>query len=80
MIDLKIIKAGPAELTLAPSLGGGIARLDVNSKPVLRPWLGNESEVFSLANNILVPFSNRISSGGFFWISGQALRDLPADI
>ena len=67
MIDLKIIKAGPAELTLVPSLGGGIARLDVNSKPVLRPWLGNESEVFSLANNILVPFSNRISSGGFFW-------------
>jgi len=67
MVDLRVIKAGRAELTLAPTLGGGIARLDVNGRPVLRPWLGNESDFFSLSSNVLVPFSNRISGGGFTW-------------
>ena len=67
MTDLKFIKSGGAELILAPSLGGGIARLDVYGRPLLRPWQGNEKKVFSLASNILIPFSNRISRGGFMW-------------
>ena len=67
MSVLKVITAGAAQLILAPELGGGIARLDVENKPVLRPWSGDERNLFSLAHNILVPFSNRISCGGFNW-------------
>ena len=57
----------PARLVLAPLLGGGIAHLDVGGLPVLRPWSGDPDNPFSLASNILVPFSNRISGGGFAW-------------
>jgi aldose 1-epimerase len=39
----------------------------VGDLPVLRSFQGVETEVFSLASNILVPFSNRISGGGFTW-------------
>lgn len=67
MVEIVEISAGPARLAVVPSLGGGIARLDVSDLPVLRPFQGVETEVFSLASNILVPFSNRISGGGFTW-------------
>jgi aldose 1-epimerase len=67
MIDIAELKAGSARLVLAPTLGGGIARLDVDERPVLRPWSGDEANPFSLASNILVPFSNRIGGGGFDW-------------
>ena len=67
MSVLKVITADAAQLILAPGLGGGIARLDVDNKPVLRPWSGDEHNLFSLAYNVLVPFSNRISCGGFNW-------------
>lgn len=65
MTQLVELTAGPARLVLAPELGGAIARLDVGDLPVLRPWSGDESSPFSLASNVLVPFSNRISGGGF---------------
>ncbi|MEP3276571.1 MAG: aldose 1-epimerase [Stappiaceae bacterium] len=67
MVEPVEITAGPARLVLAPDMGGGIARLDVNDCPVLRPFAGDEANPFSLACNILVPFSNRISQGGFEW-------------
>lgn len=67
MVEQVEIKSGDARLVLAPSLGGGIARLDVDGKPLLRPWNGDEANPFSLACNPLVPFSNRISQGGFEW-------------
>lgn len=67
MADLTEIAAGPAHLALAPSLGGGIARLDVRGLPLLRPFAGDSGDPFSLASNILAPFSNRISGGGFEW-------------
>ncbi|MBB3424535.1 aldose 1-epimerase [Rhizobium sp. BK312] len=59
-----------ARLELVPALGGGIARLDVRIPggsflPALRPWTGREGDAFSLGSNVLVPFSNRISGGGF---------------
>lgn len=66
-MNLTKIEAGPATMVLAPALGGGIARLDVDDRPILRPWSGNETDLFSLALNILTPFSNRISNGGFEW-------------
>ncbi len=67
MVEFIERTAGSAHLVLAPALGGGIARLDVNGRPVLRPFAGDEGNPFSLASNILVPFSNRISGGGFEW-------------
>ena len=64
MIDLV---AGPAKLTLAPDLGGGIAGLWFDDRPVLRPWSGNVGDgPFALASNVLVPFSNRIENGFTF--------------
>lgn len=59
--------AGAAYVALAPAMGGGIARLEVGGKPVLRPWAGDDADPFSLACNVLLPFSNRISRGGFTW-------------
>ncbi|MDJ0686820.1 MAG: aldose 1-epimerase [Alphaproteobacteria bacterium] len=67
MVELVELSAGAARACVAPALGGGVARLDVAGKPVLRPFEGNDQDLFSLASNILVPFSNRISGGGFAW-------------
>lgn len=67
MVDLIDIRSGSARLVLVPEMGGGIARLDVDGLPVLRPWEGDHNDLFSLACNVLVPFSNRISGGGFNW-------------
>lgn len=67
MIEPVDMTAGDARLVLVPAMGGGIARLDVGGKPVLRPWSGDETDPFSLACNVLIPFSNRISGGGFTW-------------
>ena len=61
------IAAGAARLVVQPDLGGGIARLDYQERPVLRPWAGDDTNPFSLASNILVPFSNRVSGGGIRW-------------
>lgn len=66
-----VLDNGNARLELVPALGGGIARLDVRHPngalfPVLRPWNGRmEDGPFALGCNVLVPFSNRISGGGF---------------
>jgi aldose 1-epimerase len=66
MIALLKLTRGDANLVIAPELGGGIARLDIAGKPALRPWSAKENDgPFALASNILVPFSNRISGGGF---------------
>ncbi|MGR3659569.1 MAG: aldose 1-epimerase [Paracoccaceae bacterium] len=67
MVTLTVLRAGAAQVTIAAGLGGGIARLNVGGRSVLRPWDGDESNPFSLASNVLVPFSNRISRGGFEW-------------
>ncbi len=61
------LRSGLAQAVLAPELGGGIARLDVDGRAVLRPWKGDDTNTFSLGCNVLVPFSNRISKGGFSW-------------
>lgn len=57
-----------ARVDVVPELGGGIARFDARSdgRPVrlLRPWSG-ATDPFELGCNLLVPWSNRISSGGF---------------
>lgn len=61
------IACGPAELTVAPGMGGGIVSLTADRREVLRtagrmPGIGVD-----LAAIILVPFSNRIGGRGFEW-------------
>ncbi len=69
------LRNGNQWLDLVPSLGGGVAawrllRLPGAQTPLQkpfdlwRPWLG-DSDPFSLAAIPLVPWSNRISGGGF---------------
>ncbi len=48
-----------------PEMGAGLAGLWVGDLPVLRPWSGRVHGPFALGCNLLVPFSNRISQGGF---------------
>ena len=51
---------------------------DGGSAPVLRPWSGDGSEPFSLGMNLLAPFSNRISGGGF--VFDGIFHELPANL
>lgn len=58
-------------LGLLPSLGGGVAAWQLASVPgaldgldLWRPWNGSP-DLYSLASLPLVPWSNRISAGGF---------------
>jgi len=56
-------------LGLVPSLGGGVAawQLDRAEGPLdlWRPWNGRSPDRYSLASFAMVPWSNRISRGGF---------------
>jgi aldose 1-epimerase len=61
---------GVAEATVVPDLGGGLASYDLigatGRAALFRPCRDLErAGPFDLANNLLVPWSNRISGGGF---------------
>ncbi len=62
------LRDGRSHIGIAPALGGGIAFFNAlkpdGTAPVLRGWDGSDRP-FALACNVLVPFSNRISGGGF---------------
>jgi len=66
-----LIELGDARhrLRIAPALGGGIADavaiLNGREVPLLRPLAGVPTDALDLGSNVLVPFSNRISGGGF---------------
>ena len=70
MTELLLLRDDRHRVHIAPEMGGGIASfdalLDDRPVPVLRPWGGVETGPFGLACNLLLPFSNRISGGGFF--------------
>lgn len=71
------LEAGTSRADILPQLGGGVAGLWSGDRPVLRPWSGRAADgPFALACNLLVPFSNRISGGGFAF-AGQAHAILP---
>ncbi|MBD9638634.1 aldose 1-epimerase [Ensifer sp. ENS07] len=78
------VENSKVRLQLIPALGGGIGRLDVRHPsaewiPVLRPWNGRvEDGPFELGCNVLVPFSNRISHGGFE--HGGAFHPIPPNL
>lgn len=60
------LTAGPSRAEIIPQMGGGLAGLWAGDLPVLRPWSGRADDgPFALSCNLLVPFSNRISQGGF---------------
>lgn len=70
-----------SRVTVAPALGGGLTSFDAKLSVCLVPVLRNAkpgAEVFGLASNILVPFSNRISGGGF--IFDQAFQAVPCNV
>lgn len=61
---------GVAEATVVPDLGGGLASYDLiraaGRAALFRPCRDlKRAGPFDLANNLLVPWSNRISGGGF---------------
>ena len=57
-----------ARVEIDPALGAGLASYAFDGRPVLRPRDREAPEpVLGLAMNLLVPWSNRISGGGFSW-------------
>lgn len=61
------LTAGMAKAQILPDMGGGLAGLWQDGRPILRPWSGNRDDgPFALACNLLLPFSNRISHGFTF--------------
>ncbi len=73
-IDMRAIEIGDGEVraVVVPALGGGLARFDRRSssgwRPIMRPFempADGAPATSALAMNLLIPWSNRISSGGF---------------
>ncbi|HET7795929.1 MAG TPA: aldose 1-epimerase [Rhizobacter sp.] len=56
-------------LGLVPSLGGSVAawQIDADDDPIdlWRPWDGQKPDLYTLASFAMLPWSNRISHGGF---------------
>ena len=65
-----ILRAGNLRLDLRPDLGGSIAGLHWNERPVLRQSPEALDEVLEAACFPLVPFCNRIR-GGIFTFRGR---------
>lgn len=57
------------QLGLLPTLGGGVAAWRLEREPAAldlwRPWDGHNPDLYSLASFAMLPWSNRISGGGF---------------
>src|SRR5581483_8509022 len=65
-----LISDGVGEAVIVPALGAGLARYDFIARgrrePLFRPCCDlARAGAFDLACNLLVPWSNRISGGGF---------------
>jgi aldose 1-epimerase len=76
-----IINDGVAEAVIVPDLGAGLASYDLigalGRMALFRPCRDpSRAGPFDLANNLLVPWSNRISGGGFH-CNGQFHQLLP---
>jgi aldose 1-epimerase len=66
-----VIADDRAEVVVCPQMGAGLARYDLliegRREPILRPAPDAPRNPFELALNLLIPWSNRISGGGFRW-------------
>ena len=67
-MDVLTLEDGRSRLRIVPAMGAGLASFEALTADgpvdVLRPWDGS-GDPFALGCNLLVPFSNRISGGGF---------------
>lgn len=67
--DIISIESATQRLSLAPGLGGAVTAWDWADgggwTPLFRPWDGASGDRYTLACFPLVPWSNRISQGGF---------------
>jgi aldose 1-epimerase len=82
MIDTIVIRNGELSAEIVPALGAGLARFDHGGIPMLRPWpAGGSNDPFDLACNLLLPWSNRISGGGFSFegVFHELLPNLPGE-
>lgn len=68
-VEIITLESGSQRLQLAPQLGGAITAWDWRSAagwtPLLRPWDGQSEDRYTLACFPLLPWSNRITQGGF---------------
>lgn len=66
---LVTLQAAGQSLALVPGLGGGIAHWRLRRgggwHELLRPWSGASEDRYTLASFAMLPWSNRISHGGF---------------
>ena len=60
-----MLSDGESTITIRPDLGAGLERYDFQHVPMFRPAPPGTTDPFQLAMNVLVPWSNRISGGGF---------------
>ena len=72
MRETVAISAGDLLAEIVPSLGANLARFDIlrngGREPIFRPWPEQGTDdPNSLAAYVLVPWSNRISGGGFIF-------------
>jgi aldose 1-epimerase len=67
--DIVTLQSGAQRLQLLPGLGGSVAAWDWHTEngwsPLFRPWDGASEDRYSFACFPLVPWSNRITQGGF---------------
>lgn len=67
--DIAWIETAQQRLGLVPALGGGVAEWDWlaggTAVPLWRPWSRDSDDRYELASFAMLPWSNRISHGGF---------------
>lgn len=67
--DIHTIESDRQRLNVAPALGGAVTawdwRADGRELPLFRPWNGESEDRYSFACFPLVPWTNRITQGGF---------------
>lgn len=67
--EILTLESGNSRLQLIPQLGGGVAAWDWKSThgwtSMFRPWDGKTEDRYTFACFPLVPWSNRITQGGF---------------
>ena len=67
--DIVWLEHAKQRLGLVPTLGGGVAAWQMDHRQgrfdLWRPWDGVNEDRYTLANFAMLPWSNRISGGGF---------------
>lgn len=79
--DLIELSAYGFDLAVAPLAGGGIARLDWNEKPVLRPAVTGAVQArdpLGLSSFPMTPYASRIIDGVFSW--GEVTTQIPPNM